>query len=686
MKLIEYVNQVFEKDGVLERLGGRSVAEQYQYATSVALSIMERSDGSGEEPRLSLLQADTGVGKTFGYMIPIMIHMAINPELHDKKYVISTYTRQLQKQILSEDVPFIRKVLKELGLDSNQSVCLRMGRQSFFSASRVRGICEKLVKINPERRDELKNFINTVDDICTYGSGLWADYIEEYGDLPNGITNQDICLLNHQKNDDEAYKLHLEQASLSNIIITNHHSILMPKLTGLSNFDVDAIIVDEAHKISPICQELFNYSIGVNELTNLLTKISTKSQSTSSQIGEALATLSTIEVSLKKHPKFESLDYINHLNASEIYEAQKTNVGILFNHLKLIKSKYSKTLDINNLELKEAELLSKLDSVTLGIENWLNLKESQFQVSAFGISKKLKRLSLATINIRGSYLFGSIIKQITNNVVLTSATLANAQKNLSFTQTQNHLGLRKFTVVEQKNISASKYADMRFILTDKSIPTPIQSFEDDEVVFSQKWLSNTCKMINKAMEEDESVLVLTVSHSESKLIAAQLKNSAKVSLHEKGHNIKEYIGDFIQGKTKVLITSSGWEGLNLRTEDKKQLIQHVVISRIPFAPPNTLFEYALEVLSKSHPDLAIYKKNIEWVDAIQEVVAKLKQGFGRGTRSPDDIVTIWIADSRMPHSRSDRNSVLLNAVPNRFLNNYLNAEIFEQQRKEVFFI
>ncbi|HCV3190488.1 TPA: DEAD/DEAH box helicase, partial [Acinetobacter baumannii] len=315
MKLIEYVNQVFEKGGVLEKLGGRSVSEQYHYATSVALSIMERDDCSDEDPRLSLLQADTGVGKTFGYMIPIMIQMAINPDLHDKKYVISTYTRQLQKQILSEDIPFIRKVLKELGLDSNQTVCLRMGRQSFFSASRVRGICEKLVKIKPERRDELKSFINTVDDICVYGSGLWADYIEEYGDLPNGITSQDICLLNHQKNDDEAYKLHLEQASLSNIIITNHHSILMPKLTGLSKFDVAAIVVDEAHKISPICQELFNYSIGVNELTSLLTKISTKSKSASSQIGEALATLSTIEVSLKKHPKFDSLDYINHLNA-----------------------------------------------------------------------------------------------------------------------------------------------------------------------------------------------------------------------------------------------------------------------------------------------------------------------------------------------------------------------------------
>ena len=227
---------------------------------------------------------------------------------------------------------------------------------------------------------------------------------------------------------------------------------------------------------------------------------------------------------------------------------------------------------------------------------------------------------------------------------------------------------------------------MNFVLADKNIPSPVLDFDEDEVIFSPKWLMNTVKMIEKAAEENEPVLVLTVSHAESKLIASKLSKSLKVSLHEKGHSIKEYTNDFTEGKTKILISSAGWEGLNLRTSENKQLIKHIVISRIPFTPPNLLLEYALDVISKTHPTLAIYKKNIEWVEAIQEVVAKLKQGFGRGTRSPEDSVLIWIADSRMPQTRSDRNSVLLNAIPSRFLNNYLSAEVFEQQRKEVFFI
>lgn len=685
MTLIDYVDRVFEEGGILAQLGGRSVTEQHQYAISVAKSITHPS----QEDRLSLLQADTGIGKSFGYLIPLMIHVATTPDFGDKKFIISTFTRQLQKQIFSEDVPFIRKVLSSLGLPAKQNVCIRIGKQGFFSLSRVQNVCNKIIASEPGRKNELKTFLLAVKEICEHGSGIWADYIEEYGDFPVGITANDICLLHHQKNENEAYLLHLDHAAVASIIITNHHSILTPDLTKLSNFDVEAVIVDEAHKIGGICQDMFNHRLGFGELTNLLNKISVKCKSSKNKIGNALACLSKLEVSLSKHPKLNSIEFISTINAPELYISQKENVQEFNGLFNAVLKEYKSSLDIDHLDLEDAELLNQFDSYSRAIFNWLNRDENQFQVSAFGISKNLKKISLATLNIRGSYLFSHIIKRISNNVVLTSATLSNAQRNLSFSQTQNKLGLRKFSVTEQQSLSPSKYADMQFILADKRIPSPILGVEEDEddvVIFNPKWLINTVKMIEKARESGEPVLVLTVSHAESKLIASKIRNSHKVSLHQKNHSIKEYTADFIHGKTDVLITSAGWEGLNLRTAFNEQLIKNIVITRIPFAPPNKLVKYALEVISKTYPNVASYKNNIEWVDAIQEVVAKLKQGFGRGTRHPNDCVLIWIADSRMPHSRKDRNSVLLNAIPTRFLNNYLSAEIFEQKRKEIFYI
>ena len=681
MNLIDYINSVFEENGVLTQMGGRSVSEQHQYAIGIAKSILHNTD----EPALSLLQADTGIGKSFGYLIPLMIHIAITPDFGEKKFIISTYTRQLQKQIFSEDIPFVRKILEKLELPSNQVVCFRMGKQAFFSLSRVRNISSRIMLLEPHRAQEMKDFLFAVEDICIYGNGIWADYIEEYGDFPVGIKADDICLLQHQKDDNEAYLLHLEKTETASIIITNHHSILTPDQTKLSGFEVEAVIVDEAHKIGAICQDMFNHRLNLNEISSLLNKAA-NNKATKVNASKGLACLSQLEVSVKSHPKYESLDFISVVNAPESFETYKGHVSNLYVTLNAVLRDYTNSVNVDELEFEDAEVLNRLDSCSRAMTNWLNRNENQYQISAFGISKVRKQPSIATLNIRGSLLFGKIIQRITNKVILTSATLSNSQQNLSFSQIQNHLGLRKFDVIEQLSVSPSKYADMRFVLADKSIPHPIASLDNEEVTFNQKWLMNTVKMIEKAREDGETVLVLTVSHAESKLIAEKLKDRSRVSLHEKGHAIKEYTADFINGNSQVLITSAGWEGLNLRDLNGKQLIQNIVISRIPFVPPNPLFEYALEVVAKTNPKVATYKKSIEWVDAIQEVTAKLKQGFGRGTRSPDDFVMIWIADSRMPHTRTDRNSVLLNAIPSRFMNNYLDAEIFEQKRKELFFI
>ncbi len=682
MTLLEYVDRVFEDGGVLTQLGGRSVTEQHKYAISVAKAILHPS----EQNRLSMLEADTGIGKSFGYLIPLMIYVAITPDFGDKKFIISTYTRQLQKQIYNEDIPFLRRVLSALELPHKQTIAIRLGRQSFFSISRVKRLCADISQKDPSRKAEMETFHAAVIDIVQYGSGIWADYIEDYGDFPCGVSSNDICLLAQQKNDTEAYYLHLEKASLASIIITNHHSILLPTLTGLADFDVEAIIVDEAHKISSICQEMFNYRLSINDLENFLNAVAKTCKSAKSHINSAIELLSKLKNELSRHPKIDTIEFIHEQNSTELFLAQSLTVASLNASLKTAYKKTLSNWDLHSLQENESEILHQFESYLTVLENWLFRAENQFQVSAFGVSKKHQKLSLATVNIRPSYVFGRVIQRITNNVILTSATLANAQKSISFSLIQSQLGLRKFEIIEQLSISPSNYAEMAFVLADKKIPSPVLTFDDDQVIFSPKWLANTVKMIKAAHMKGEPLLVLTVSHSESKLIASKLNDLDQVSVHEKGHSIKQYTADFIHGRTKILITSAGWEGLNLRTVNKTQLIKNVLITRIPFTPPNVLFEYALQVVAKTNPNIAASKKNIEWVDAIQGVVAKLKQGFGRGTRSPNDAVVIWIADSRMPHKKSDTNSVLLSAIPARFLNNYLNAEIFEQQQKDVFFI
>src|SRR5262245_23020076 len=55
------------------------------------------------------VEAGTGTGKTFAYLVPAV--------LCGRKVVISTATHALQEQIFDKDLPFVREVLAEHGVE-----------------------------------------------------------------------------------------------------------------------------------------------------------------------------------------------------------------------------------------------------------------------------------------------------------------------------------------------------------------------------------------------------------------------------------------------------------------------------------------------------------------------------------------------------------------------------------------
>lgn len=74
------------------------------------------------------VQAGTGTGKTLGYLVPILAagHTAI----------IATYTKALQDQLASVDLPFLQSVCEELG-DMQFSWSILKGRNNYLCRQRV---------------------------------------------------------------------------------------------------------------------------------------------------------------------------------------------------------------------------------------------------------------------------------------------------------------------------------------------------------------------------------------------------------------------------------------------------------------------------------------------------------------------------------------------------------------------
>ena len=70
-RLADLIHQVFNPQGMIVSLGGRYVREQYEYAQAVGQALMH------PDQSLSLLEAETGVGKSLGYIIPSMIFLSL---------------------------------------------------------------------------------------------------------------------------------------------------------------------------------------------------------------------------------------------------------------------------------------------------------------------------------------------------------------------------------------------------------------------------------------------------------------------------------------------------------------------------------------------------------------------------------------------------------------------------------
>ena len=112
-------------DGVIARQlsGYEPRSQQLQMADAVAEAIAER--------RHLMVEAGTGVGKSFAYLVPAILAATANKEC---RVVISTHTISLQEQLVHKDIPFLQSVMPQ-----QFNATLVKGRSNYLSLRRLRG-------------------------------------------------------------------------------------------------------------------------------------------------------------------------------------------------------------------------------------------------------------------------------------------------------------------------------------------------------------------------------------------------------------------------------------------------------------------------------------------------------------------------------------------------------------------
>ena len=113
------------------------------------------------------MEAGTGVGKTFAYLLPAIDQIVTNK----KRVVISTHTIALQEQLIHKDIPFLREAL---GI--NFSAELVKGRTNYVSLRRLKQASERQKSLFAGAR--LQEALHAIED--------WAYETEDgsLSDLP----------------------------------------------------------------------------------------------------------------------------------------------------------------------------------------------------------------------------------------------------------------------------------------------------------------------------------------------------------------------------------------------------------------------------------------------------------------------------------------------------------------------
>ncbi|WP_339355260.1 MULTISPECIES: DEAD/DEAH box helicase, partial [Klebsiella] len=153
---------VFESAG----LSLRKVQQDYIEAAAGALT---------QDHKVALISAETGVGKTLGYLVPALLILLKNPEA---KFVIATNSHALMHQIFRSDRPLLEQIAEQCGIKVTFSRL--MGKANYVSLEKVRGLL---------LMDEFTDLdtVKVLEKLANWSKPL-VEFEEEYGELPAQIT------------------------------------------------------------------------------------------------------------------------------------------------------------------------------------------------------------------------------------------------------------------------------------------------------------------------------------------------------------------------------------------------------------------------------------------------------------------------------------------------------------------
>ncbi len=641
---------------------------QLEMAKHIALAF--------EQEHHLAVEAGTGVGKSFAYLVPAMQYGL------DKrtKVLISTNTKNLQEQLFFKDIPALRKIIP-----IPFKACLVKGRDNY--------ICER--RWNELLSDQSKGYTDYEAHALLY-LVVWKQ-LTHTGDISENssfdrsrfsfvwrkvCSDRYLCGGRRCPLNKSCYLMKLRKdIEDASIVVANHSLLLADMQTDNQSLgEYSYLVVDEAHNLMASAARLLGFELGYVDLNSLLQQLgsSHRRQHTGflSQLNRAVekslcpdavkTQMSSLVKNVEKNIEFlrkPLQDMFNEagrivlqadsfgkcriktqgqypaldeklLSVRNTWKSLVKDLTAISNVLSTIKTgvlaqyeNYVESLSSFGARMSEIEqsmmilLDPDLDNYALWLENNGGDRNTPSAVICY-----------APVEV-GEHLNRILYKNV-RSIVFTSATLA-LRGSFKFFKGQSGLNLvEDGKLVEEIVDSPFDYDKQSRLMISSFLPEPKDRFFGNQALACLEQIVTSVNI---------GTMVLFTSYKDLNQVFEHLsdvlyQNNRSFFAQGKGSSRSSILSEFKQVDNAVLLgTSSFWEGVDIQGKSLSLLILY----KLPFmVPSEPVVEAYIDKLEREQKDSFMYYM-------LPNALLRLRQGFGRLIRSKSDTGIVLIMDSRV---------------------------------------
>jgi ATP-dependent DNA helicase DinG len=621
--------KVLGPDGPVARsLSGYEVRrEQMQMASAIQQAFVRG--------RHLAVEAGTGVGKSFAYLVPLIQQISETGE----KALVSTFTITLQEQLYNKDIPFLSQCLPQ-----PFKAVLAKGRSNYLCRRRLDFALRTqrwLFGSMGEELDRIREWAGTTKDGSLSDlpflpdSRTWDAVRSEHGNCRGRMCpHLRECFYGKARR-------HWKEA---NLIVANH-ALLFSDLV-LKDKDVDFlppyryVVIDEAHNIERAAEEHFGINVGNSRLKFLLDSL----YNPRTHKGLLTHGVGKDATDLVSSTARESAAFFRRIHAW--YEETKSTTNgrcdrqfiedTLSPYLRNLRTTLDGLAEAAEDEDEKFELVRAADQCQglaqeLGAFLTQEQEDRVYWVEASEKGKASVHLRAAPVNVGPDvrhHLFDNYAP-----VILTSATLSTGKgASDGFEFFASRTGLTNFDGLRLD--SPFDYRKQVTLYIEKDLPNPN----------TPEFIAGACEVLKKYLLRTAGrAFVLFTSYQMLDDIAESMrdwftKNNLRLLQQGAEFDRRVLLERFKTKDRSVLFgADSFWQGVDVPGE----ALSNVIIVRLPFAVPDQpLLAGRLEQIREQGGNpFADYQ--------LPSAILKFKQGFGRLIRTKNDTGIVVILDSRV---------------------------------------